>query len=187
MFNSKLPSDINPGVTIISKGCSFEGKLFCRGISRIGGKISGEIISQGTLIVEKEAEVIANIQSDVLIIQGKVNGNIDAETKIEVKSTSNVDGSIYSPSIMVEEGSSINAAVSMIKKAKDIEQNGLKDQDDHKHDKKSLESKSPDDDLDLNKTNEPVDITKELNQRKSKSKTKLINNNVKLRSNASKE
>ena len=200
MFNSKLPTEINSGVTIISKGCSFHGKLFCRGISRIGGKIQGEIISEGTLIIEKDAVVIADIKSDLLVVQGRVTGKIDAETKMEIKATSEIVGEIYSPSIVVEVGSSINANVSMSKDRKitqDLsEQSSVAtntvstkvDDADYPHQyiqdksqvssvqtgvitKQSDYSSSP---IHQDSSNPPVDITKELNQRKAKSNS---NNN----------
>ena len=32
-------------VTILTSGCHFEGKLYCKGASRIGGQIQGKIVS----------------------------------------------------------------------------------------------------------------------------------------------
>ena len=34
-------------VTILTPGCHFSGKLYCKGSSRIGGRIEGEIVSEG--------------------------------------------------------------------------------------------------------------------------------------------
>ena len=42
-------------VTILTGGCHFSGKMFCRGSTRVGGKVDGEIVSEGLLIVEQEA------------------------------------------------------------------------------------------------------------------------------------
>src|SRR5262245_2268512 len=61
---SKKPApgrDAN-AVTILTTGCHFSGKLYCRGASRIGGKIDGQIVSEGLLIVEEEAVITAEIK-----------------------------------------------------------------------------------------------------------------------------
>ena len=113
MFQSKPPTDPQSGVTIISKGCSFEGRLFCRGVSRIGGSIDGVITAEGTLIIEKEAMIRADIEADIIVIQGTVHGKIEASSKAELLKTSVLEGELVCPSILVEEGSVLNAQVSM--------------------------------------------------------------------------
>ncbi|MCY4444596.1 MAG: polymer-forming cytoskeletal protein [Proteobacteria bacterium] len=101
------------GVTIIAEGCNFEGKLYCRGVSRIGGKVNGEIIAEGTLIIEKDAHILADIQSRNVVIHGFVKGKILAYNKAELLSTSHLEGAIITPSLLVEEGTTINASISM--------------------------------------------------------------------------
>lgn len=113
MFQQKSPTDPQNGVTIISKGCSFEGRLYCRGVSRIGGKIHGSITAEGTLIIEKDAAIHADIQAHVIIIQGTVQGKIEASSKAELLKTSVVEGELMCASILVEEGSTLNASVFM--------------------------------------------------------------------------
>ena len=49
-------------------------------VSRIGGKIEGEVISEGTLI-EEDALVEAAIQAEEVIIQGQV-GQLEASDKV---------------------------------------------------------------------------------------------------------
>jgi cytoskeletal protein CcmA (bactofilin family) len=47
-------------ITILTPGCHFTGKLYCHGSSRIGGKVDGEIVSEGVLIIEEEAQINAD-------------------------------------------------------------------------------------------------------------------------------
>ena len=58
-----VPARDSSAVTILTSGCHFSGKLYCRGSSRIGGKIDGQIISEGLLIVEEEAIITAEIKA----------------------------------------------------------------------------------------------------------------------------
>ena len=52
-------------VAIITEGCNFEGKLYCKGATRIGGKVDGEIISEGLLIIE-EGEIKKNVLDNLV-------------------------------------------------------------------------------------------------------------------------
>ena len=74
--SSKKPQparDAN-AVTILTSGCHFSGKLYCRGASRISGRIEGQLISEGLLVIEEEAIITAEVKADEVVIQGKVQG-----------------------------------------------------------------------------------------------------------------
>ena len=100
-------------VTILTSGCHFNGKLYCRGSSRIGGRIEGEIISEGLLIIEEEAYITAHIQADETIIQGTVKGRLEAKGKVELSDGSRFDGDIVTPRLIIMEGAKFNGHASM--------------------------------------------------------------------------
>ena len=100
-------------VTILTNGCHFSGKLYCKGSTRIGGKIEGEIISEGLLILEEEAVVKADIQADEIVVQGKVEGTVLAHSRVELSATCSFSGDIASPSLVIEEGARFNGRSSM--------------------------------------------------------------------------
>ena len=56
-------------VTILTPGCHFSGKLYCKGSSRIGGRIEGEIVSEGLLVIEESALITAEIKADEVIVR----------------------------------------------------------------------------------------------------------------------
>ncbi|NBQ53170.1 MAG: polymer-forming cytoskeletal protein [Proteobacteria bacterium] len=95
-------------VTILTSGCHFSGKLYCRGSSRIGGKIEGQIISEGILIIEEGATILAEVKADEVIIQGKVNGRLEAKIRVELYPQSRFDGDIVTPVLVVNEGAQFN-------------------------------------------------------------------------------
>ena len=100
-------------VTILTPGCHFNGKLYCKGSSRIGGRIEGEIISEGLLIIEEEALITANIKADEAVIQGRVSGQINAKYQVELASTCVYTGDIVTPSLIIREGAKFNGQSSM--------------------------------------------------------------------------
>ena len=125
MFNSKRPQNtprqIRPAtpmsdkaVTILTSGCHFNGKLYCRGSSRIGGKIEGQIISEGLLIIEEEAIVLGEIKAEEAIIQGQVVGKLEAHGRVELASSCKYDGDITTPSLCVHEGAQFNGRSHMV-------------------------------------------------------------------------
>ncbi|MGE0171448.1 MAG: polymer-forming cytoskeletal protein [Oligoflexales bacterium] len=104
----------NVGVTILTKGCEFNGKLFCRGSTRIGGKVEGEIVSEGLLIIEEHASIRANIKADEIVVQGRVNGKVEARTRVELCPSATFEGDVMTPILVVKEGAHFDGRSQMI-------------------------------------------------------------------------
>lgn len=103
-------------VTILTPGCHFNGKFFCRGSSRIAGKIEGQIVSEGLLIIEECAEIQADIQGEDIIVQGNISGTLEASGKVELTSTCTFTGDITCPSLIINEGAQFNGTTKMVPK-----------------------------------------------------------------------
>lgn len=101
-------------VTILTSGCHFSGKLYCRGSSRIGGQIEGEIVSEGMLIIEEEAKINADIVADEVIIQGSVKGRVESKVRVELAETCRFEGDLITPSLVVFEGAKFNGNSTMV-------------------------------------------------------------------------
>ena len=71
--------------TILGKGSSFDGKLTFEGTVRIDGVYKGEIDTRGTLVVDKTAEVNAEIRAGNVVIEGQVHGQITAAESIDIE------------------------------------------------------------------------------------------------------
>lgn len=89
---------------LLDKGCSFEGKIVFDGTVQINGDFSGEISSDGTLVVGQEARVSGQVYVDTLICYGTVDGKVDAKTRIEIHIPSVVTADIATRSLSIEEG-----------------------------------------------------------------------------------
>ena len=103
-------------VTILTSGCHFSGKLHCRGASRIGGKIEGQIISEGLLIIEEEAQVHAEIVAEEAVIKGQVTGKIQASRRLELAATSQVHGDLQTPVLLIREGAAFTGHATTLKR-----------------------------------------------------------------------
>ena len=98
----KKPKDeIN---AFLGKDTEFEGKFSFSGAVRIDGKLSGEIISSGTLIIGESAVIKSQVHVADMIISGEVHGDIFAENKIEINVPGRLFGNIQTPKLVIEEG-----------------------------------------------------------------------------------
>jgi cytoskeletal protein CcmA (bactofilin family) len=91
--------------TILGKGSAFDGKLTFEGAVRIDGEFSGEIRTQGTLIVGETAEVKAQIVAARIVIEGVVRGDITASEAIEIHAPARVYGNLATPALEIQRGS----------------------------------------------------------------------------------
>ncbi len=88
----------------LGKDTEFEGKLSFRGAVRIDGHFTGEIFTEGTLIVGESAVIKSDIHVSHIIISGEIRGNIFADNRIEIHAPGKVFGNIQAPAVVIEEG-----------------------------------------------------------------------------------
>jgi len=82
----------------------FVGKLVFKEAVRLDGKFSGEIYSNGNLIIGESAVIDAEIKVDTVIISGRVNGNVEAKSRVEINAPGKLFGNIRSPVLIINEG-----------------------------------------------------------------------------------
>ena len=97
----------------LGTGTEFNGTLTFEGTIRIEGKVSGEVISQDTLVVGEDAEVDAEVNVGVLVCRGQVRGNVKASGRIELHETSELRGNISTPRLMISEGAIFHGSCEM--------------------------------------------------------------------------
>jgi cytoskeletal protein CcmA (bactofilin family) len=90
--------------SLIGEGVKLEGKLIFQGTMKLAGSFEGEIFTADKLIIMETAQVKANIEGDTIIIAGKVEGNIQAKSKIEIRASGYFKGTILTPILSIEEG-----------------------------------------------------------------------------------
>lgn len=66
--------------------------------------VEGEIISQGNLIIGENARISAEIQTGTVVVHGKVNGNITAIDRVDVKAGAEIIGDIKASVLTMEPG-----------------------------------------------------------------------------------
>jgi cytoskeletal protein CcmA (bactofilin family) len=94
----------NSGGTFLSTDAVFKGSLKFDNELRINGKFEGELSSSGTVHVGSQGDVKAEISVGTAIVEGKINGNITASDRVELRSTARMVGDIKASKLIVEEG-----------------------------------------------------------------------------------
>ena len=91
----------------------YEGKLTFKGTVRIEGKFSGEIISEGTLNIGKDAYVTGTLAVGEMLVSGHFNGDIIAKKRVVIYSTGVLEGNLHTPVLLTEEGAVIEGQITM--------------------------------------------------------------------------
>lgn len=99
---------------LIDKGCSMEGKLAFDGSVQINGDFRGEIVSDGTLLVGPDARVEGRIQVGSAIVEGNLQGTVEAKTRIDLRRGSRMIADIRTPAIGIEDGAIFHGSCCML-------------------------------------------------------------------------
>lgn len=97
----------------LGSGTDYQGKLNFQGAVRIDGNFNGEVESEGTLVVGKEARVEGVLKVGQLVLSGKVTGEVYASEKAVLHKTANLQGNLITPVLVVEEGAVLEGRVTM--------------------------------------------------------------------------
>lgn len=119
MFGEKGREPVGGGPVsgLLEKGCEFEGKLTFEGTVRINGKFSGEVFSDGALIVGEGAVVDGKMDVGSIMIHGEVSGSIKARDRIEMHAPAVVQCDITAQTLVIDEGVVFEGSCSMGQKA----------------------------------------------------------------------
>ena len=91
-------------VGYLYKGCRVTGQLSFQGPTRIDGVVDGDIQCQGALTIGDGAEIRAKISAQVVVIRGKVEGNVTAKERVELLAPARLIGNVTAPRLIISEG-----------------------------------------------------------------------------------
>lgn len=96
-MNNTSKNALGPDVEI-------KGNIKFTGELAFDGKLDGEVHTDGTLNLGDGAIINGNITANSVIVRGKVNGNITAKDKIDIKAKAELFGDIRAAKLAIEEG-----------------------------------------------------------------------------------
>ena len=99
--------------TFFGPKASIEGTVTGSEPVMIEGHVKGTINLTGELRIGVQARVEAKVHARNVTIEGKVNGDISADERVELVASASVDGNIKAPKIIVAEGARFRGNVDM--------------------------------------------------------------------------
>lgn len=97
----------------LGAGTVYEGKLTFQGAVRVDGTFSGEIFSDGALIVGKDAVITGTLRVGELLLSGKFKGELHAARRVVIHKAGLLEGIIYAPAMVMEDGAMLQGQVNM--------------------------------------------------------------------------
>ena len=94
----------NNSKNVLNSDVELKGILKFSGELTFDGKLEGDISSDGALNLGDNAVLKGNLDVGTVVVRGKINGNIIAKEKIEIKAKAELFGDIRSPKLVIEEG-----------------------------------------------------------------------------------
>src|SRR5277367_338710 len=91
--------------TILTADCEFKGALAFSGELQLHGRLEGTIESEGgALTVGEEAMIKAEVKVNDVLIYGKVQGNIYATGRVEIRGKAEVYGDLHANRLAMDDG-----------------------------------------------------------------------------------
>jgi cytoskeletal protein CcmA (bactofilin family) len=101
--------------TLISRGTRITGDVFFTGELQIEGKVVGNIIAESEkdskLVVADAGMVEGEVRAPVVIVNGRVNGNIHSSKHLELAAKGNVVGNVYYQTIEMIKGAQLSGSM----------------------------------------------------------------------------
>lgn len=113
MKNGKAPAIPLDAFNKISEGTTIEGEVNTSGDIRIDGKVKGTLRSKAKVVVGTSGEVDGDINCHSADVHGQVTGTLKVRDILYLKSTSRINGDIFTKKLVIESGSVFDGNCSM--------------------------------------------------------------------------
>ena len=118
METPKAPDAARGEMIFIGKSVVIKGELSCGEDLYIEGQVEGTIDPKGNrLTIGPNGRVKANVTACVVVVQGKLEGNIQASDRVDLKQSAVVMGDIATQRISIDEGVYFKGSVNIQKEA----------------------------------------------------------------------
>ena len=118
METLKAPDNTRGEMTRIGKSVVIKGELSCGEDLYIDGQVEGTIDPKGNrLTVGPNGRVKANVNASVVVVQGKLDGNVQASDRVDLKQSAVVTGDIAAQRISIDEGAYFKGRVNIQREA----------------------------------------------------------------------
>lgn len=112
MAKAQIAPDLS-SINLIGEGSEVEGTLKSSTDVRVNGRIKGDLLVEGKVIIADKGVVEGTLKAKSADIAGKVDGDVSVEDRLVLKATADLDGSIRTGRLVVEEGAKFEGSCTM--------------------------------------------------------------------------
>jgi len=98
--------------TILSRNSVHMGGIDGTSDYVVHGHVEGDGEIDGAVLIGPDGLWVGNITADTVVVKGRVDGNIHARFKLELRPSARVKGNLTSPLIAIAEGAVVQGKVS---------------------------------------------------------------------------
>jgi cytoskeletal protein CcmA (bactofilin family) len=99
--------------TILGPTLEIEGEIEGNEDLVVQGRVNGRIISKKSLTVDDTGDVKASVSTESLAVSGRLEGNVEATNRIEIKKEGSMIGDIKAPRVVIADGAKFKGRVEM--------------------------------------------------------------------------
>lgn len=104
MLGKKTAEPINAKISsVIGSDMVVDGDIRAKEAVRVEGSVTGDVETEGALIISASGKVKGNVKGSSIIIGGSLEGDLTSGGRTEVVSTGKVIGNIRTKSLVVDE------------------------------------------------------------------------------------
>ncbi|MGH9583969.1 MAG: bactofilin family protein [Bryobacteraceae bacterium] len=112
------PGAVRTGSAALGKNVTVKGQIFAREDLTIDGEVEGTVeCHDHRLTIGPNARVQAGLKAREIIIQGSIQGNVEAADKIDIKREAKLVGDIKTSRIVIEDGAYFKGSIDISKAA----------------------------------------------------------------------
>jgi cytoskeletal protein CcmA (bactofilin family) len=101
--------------TVIGEGAEFKGNIHVPGAIFVNGRVHGPVRSDELITLGEKGEVEGDLVAPLVVVAGRLRGNIEAGAKVDLMATASVAGEIRTPKILIAEGAMFEGNCEMVK------------------------------------------------------------------------
>ncbi len=114
------PEEDRRKIAWVGQSVSFKGELLSAEDMALDGHVEGTInVRDHSLTIGPDADIRADIVGKIVIIRGRVKGQIVAREKIYLHETAFIEGDVSSPTIVIADGARLEGRLETLKQIPD--------------------------------------------------------------------
>ena len=115
---SPSPSSSSSEQATIGKSLTIKGEITGSEMLFIDGHVEGSVNLPGNrVVVGRNGQVAANISAREVVVLGKVNGNINASDRVDIRNEGSLTGDVVAQRISIEDGAYFKGGIDIRKPA----------------------------------------------------------------------